>query len=150
MRVQPRGFLVYHQLKTVLIVSLLIAFATLHVSAQARPANAHVSTRHSSLIYVQVAALKEEENASVIATALMKRDYPAFVEVDDDRSHVLVGPLYPNAAAGIMKRLKEDGYNPVELTGRRLGFKKFVGVWDWITCKDDKVTSYVEFHIRSE
>jgi DedD protein len=75
------------------------------------------ATPSASGYYVQVAAVKRQEDAEALVEALKKKQYPAFAANNasaDKFYHVQVGPYSELKEAEAMRaRLIGDGYNPI-------------------------------------
>jgi cell division septation protein DedD len=74
-------------------------------------------TPASGSYYVQVAAVRRQEDADALVEALKKKQYPAFAANNnpaDKFYHVQVGPYADIKEAEAMRtRLVSDGYNPI-------------------------------------
>jgi DedD protein len=79
-------------------------------------ANLNPNAASGAAYLVQVAAVSKHEDADILASALQKKQYPAFVgnATGDALFHVLVGPLTdPKDAETMRSRLAADGYNAI-------------------------------------
>lgn len=79
-------------------------------------ANLNPNAASGGAYLVQVAAVSKHEDADILASALQKKQYPAFVgnATGDTLFHVLVGPLTdPKDAETMRSRLAADGYNAI-------------------------------------
>jgi DedD protein len=84
------------------------------VTASTQPVTA--STPGTSTFVVQIAAVRLQQDATVLVTALQKRGYNVAVrnEAQDTLLHVQIGPFSTRAQAYDMRsRLLADGYNAV-------------------------------------
>lgn len=91
----------------------------LPVSAPASAQTTNASAVHPAMaqqFMVQIAAVSNPEDASVLMSALRQRNYPVSVRRDpgDNLLHVRIGPFATRAIAGQWRnKLLSDGYNAI-------------------------------------
>jgi cell division septation protein DedD len=86
------------------------------VQAASRPASVPTEAPATTSLMVQIAAISDQNDATVLVSALQKRGYAVSVrrEPGDTLMHVQVGPFATRADALAMRqKLLNDGYNAI-------------------------------------
>jgi DedD protein len=90
--------------------------AVLAPAVKSSPKSDKAAAAQTGSFTVQVAAVRHEEDAEALLSALRKKQYPVFLASanSDSLFHVQVGP-FPNQkeADGMRTRLASDGYNAI-------------------------------------